>query len=365
MAIAAWMLSLRAAQLSPNTLATRKDHLQRAARALGGDPWSTPAEQLLGWVAAQDWKRETRRSVYASLRSFWRWGVRAGLCEVSPAEALPKVKAAVATPRPTPEAIYSAAWKAGDERDRLILDLAAQLGMRRNEIALVHERDISPALIGSTLVAHGKGGKDRDLPLLEPLLGRVEAACRAGGGWAFPGDKDGHLSAQRVGNLASRLMPAGWTLHTLRHRAGTVAYAGGAGLLDVMEMLGHVSVATTQRYVKPPADGVRRAVEVTSGLRRVDPRAEVLNVTGESLVHAADVGAQLTKLVALAALVGENGLQSQLLPVLGVLERAAAVGGGQGLSGPPGLLAGPQSGHCGDDARDAGKARSDVKDDAA
>lgn len=131
----------------------------------------------------------------------------------------------------------------------------------------MHADDISPALIGCTLVAHGKGGKDRDLPLLEPLLGRVVAACRAGDGWAFPGDVDGHLSAQRVGNLASRLMPRGWTLHTLRHRAGTVAFAGDRDLLAVMEMLGHASVATTQRYVRPPADGVRRAVEFASGLR--------------------------------------------------------------------------------------------------
>lgn len=271
-AIAAWMITLQAAQLSPASLTTRRDHLQRAARALGGDPWATTAGELLEWVASQDWKRETRRSVYASLRAFWRWGVSEGLCSGSPADSLPKVPAAAATPRPTPEAIYVAAWQAGDERDRLILDLAAQLGMRRAEIAQVHERDISPALIGSTLVAHGKGRKDRDLPLLEPLLGRVEAACKAGGGWAFPGDVDGHLSAQRVGNLASRLMPAGWTLHTLRHRAGTVAFAGDRDLISVQRFLGHVSVATTQRYVEPPADGVRRAVEYASGLRRVQER---------------------------------------------------------------------------------------------
>lgn len=266
-AIAAWMITLQAAQLSPASLTTRRDHLQRAARALGGDPWATTAGDLLEWVAGQDWKRETRRSVYASLRSFWRWGVRAGYCPVSPADALPRVPAAPASPRPTPEAIYAAARRAGDDRDRLILDLAAQLGMRRAEIAQVHERDVTPALIGSTLLAHGKGGRPRELPLLEPLLGRVLAACTASGGWAFPGDADGHLSAQRVGNLASRLMPPGWTLHTLRHRAGTIAYAGGVGLLEVSEFLGHVSVATTQRYVRPPAGGVRRAVEVTSGLR--------------------------------------------------------------------------------------------------
>lgn len=288
-AIAAWLLTLQAAQLSPATLVTRRDHLQRAARALGGDPWATTADQLLGWVAVQDWQRETRRSIYASLRGFWRWGVQVGHCLASPADALPKVQAAAAVPRPTPEAIYAAAWQAGDERDRLILDLAAQLGMRRNEIAQVHEQDVSPALIGSTLTAHGKGGKDRDLPLLEPLLSRVAAACRAGGGWAFPGDKDGHLSAQRVGNLASRLMPPGWTLHTLRHRAGTVAFAGDRDLLAVQRFLGHVSVATTQRYVEPPADGVRRAVEYASGLRRVGgPGGEDLAALADLLRRALD-----------------------------------------------------------------------------
>lgn len=271
--ITTWLTSLQAGGASPNTLTTRRDHLQRAARALGGSPWSVTAAQVLAWAGSQDWRRETRRSVYASLRSFWRWAQAAGLCTASPAADLPRVRPEPANPRPTPEAIYRDAWDAADARQRLILDLAAHLGMRRGEIALVHQRDLHPDLLGWALTVHGKGGKDRQTPIPDELRRRVIVAALAGGGWAFPGDVDGHLSAQRVGNLASMLMPPGWTLHTLRHRAGTIAYAGGCGLLEVQEFLGHASVATTQRYVKPPAGGVRRAVEYASGMRPLEAAA--------------------------------------------------------------------------------------------
>jgi integrase len=241
-------------------MTTRRDHLQRAARALGGDPWAVTSEALLAWVGVQPWARETRRSVYASLRSFYRWGVRAGRCPSSPAEDLPKVRAADACPRPTPERVYRHAERVADERERLILQLAAQTGLRRAEIARVHRTDLLDDLVGRSLVVHGKGGRDRIVPLPGPLAIAVERACIAGGGWAFPGRDHGHLSAQRVGIIASRLLPEGWTLHTLRHRFATTAYAAERDLIAVQRLLGHASVATTQRYVAPPDDALRRAV---------------------------------------------------------------------------------------------------------
>lgn len=63
----------------------------------------------------------------------------------------------------------------------------------------------------------------------------------------------------RVGELAAEALPAPWTLHTLRHRFASRAYDATGDLVTVSRLLGHASVATTQRYV---ATGRARLREV-------------------------------------------------------------------------------------------------------
>ena len=95
------------------------------------------------------------------------------------------------------------------------------------------------------------------MPLTDDLASAVRLAC--GGGWMLPGQINGHLSARRVGELAAEALPAPWTLHTLRHRFATRAYDATGDLVTVSRLLGHASVATTQRYV---ATGRARLREV-------------------------------------------------------------------------------------------------------
>lgn len=260
-----WCCRLTAAGRSTETIRTRSDHLRRAARALGGSPWDVTEDQLLEWVGGEDWRRETRRSVYASLRSFWGWAAGSGRCSMSPAEALPSVRPEPPMPRPTPETIYRDALAAAGERERLILQLAAHAGLRRAEIAQLGRSDLIEDLAGYSLIVHGKGGRDRLVPLPAWLAWAIRTRLDAVGGlWLFPGDVNGHLGPQTVGIVASRLLPDGWTLHSLRHRFATTAYAAERDLVSVQILLGHASVATTQRYVRPPDGALRRAVEAAA-----------------------------------------------------------------------------------------------------
>lgn len=254
-----WTTALRAAGRSSETIRTRTDHLRRAARALRGSPWAVTEDQLVEWVGgAGGWSRETRRSVYASLRGFWSWGVRAGRCVASPAASLPSVAPERPCPRPTPDRVYETAIIVGDKREQLIIMLGAH-GLRRKEVAVVHETDLIEDLVGFSLVVHGKGGVDRIVPLEGPIVFALRQAFLAGGGWAFPGRIGGHLSPQRVGNIASRLLPDGWTLHSLRHRCATKVNEK-EGLIAAQLVLGHASVATTQRYVAVTDDSLRRGI---------------------------------------------------------------------------------------------------------
>lgn len=254
--------ALRAGGASAQTRATRAQHLRRAARGLGGSPWEVTAEQLVNWCGRQDWAIETRRSRRASFRAFWSWAVAAGRIEVDPSIELPKVKAAIPAPRPAPEIAYNEALRRAGERERVILRLAAEAGLRRAEVARVHSRDLVQDLDGWSLIVHGKGGKQRTVPLTPTLAAELRARPR---GWAFPGKDGGHLSPRWVGKIVTTLLPGESTMHALRHRFATRAYSVDRDVLTVQQLLGHASPATTQRYVVVPPEAGRRTVLQAAG----------------------------------------------------------------------------------------------------
>ena len=77
-------------------------------------------------------------------------------------------------------------------------------------------------------------------------------------GWAFPSSaQPGPLTPAHVGKLVSRALADGWTCHTLRHRCGTVAYAGSKDLRAVQELLGHARTDTTALYTKVAEASIR------------------------------------------------------------------------------------------------------------
>lgn len=253
-----WGEHLTAGGARPGTVALRTYQISRCARAMRGAPAEVTAEQLVEWFAAQGWERSTLRSYRAALRGFYRWAVQAGRLERSPAEELPSPGVTPPLPRPTPEVVYRETLARADERVRLMIRLAAELGLRRGEVAVVHARDVEPDLVGYSLRVHGKGGRTRVVPMPDDLARAV--LRRAAGGYVFPGDDEGHLSARWVGKLVSRLMPPGWSMHTLRHRAASRWYAIDHDLVTTQQLLGHASLATTQAYVQAPDTAKRRLV---------------------------------------------------------------------------------------------------------
>lgn len=261
-AISEFLNYMRAGGASPNSIATRGYHLALASRVLRDvHPWLVTGDLLLEWFGRHVWATETRRSYRATLRAFYRWAVAAGHVEQNPALALPVVKAAPPSPRPVPDRIYEAALEAADKRERLMLRLAAEVGLRRAEVAVIHSRDLREDLDGWSLVVHGKGSKDRTLPLPTSIAVTLLALPE---GFAFPGAVDGHLSPRHVGILVSRLLPEGWTMHKLRHRFASRAYAVDRDVFTVQDLLGHASPATTRAYVALPRDSLRKTVEAVA-----------------------------------------------------------------------------------------------------
>lgn len=259
----AWAEYLKVAGRRPGTVKLRLSQLSRVRAAFPArSPWSLEADELVGWVAGHDWDLDTIRSHRAALRSFYSWGVATGRTTVNPAAALPSAKAKPGRPRPAPQSAVSEALAAADERTALMIRLGREAGLRACEMATLNSRDIFEDLDGWSVTVHGKGGRDRDVPLTPRLA--LELRGR-GPGWTFPGKQDGHLSAAYISKLLSRALPGEVTGHQLRHRFATDAYAAERDLRAVQILLGHSTPTTTAVYTAIPETALRRAVLAAAG----------------------------------------------------------------------------------------------------
>lgn len=265
--IAAYRRWLIATGCTWQTLESRCYQITRLARELPTDgPWTVTVEDLVEWMARHRWTRETARSHRNGVRSFYSWAARVGRIDSDPSRQLPPIRLPDQMRRPATDAVYLAALAKAQPREALMLRLAAELGLRRTEIVTLRSRDLSEEPDGYWLSVTGKGGKLRHLPVPRPLaLAVVEWAARQPvPGFLFPGGKDGHLDSRTAGRLCSEALPDGITLHALRHRFATVAYAANCDLFATQRLLGHSNPSTTQRYVHTSDSALRAAVSAAA-----------------------------------------------------------------------------------------------------
>ncbi|WP_097212072.1 MULTISPECIES: tyrosine-type recombinase/integrase [unclassified Rhodococcus (in: high G+C Gram-positive bacteria)] len=266
-AVSDWVDWLVTGGAPSTTIRTRRGHVRGTARRLcSQSPAGVTTDDLVALFGRQQWSNEHRRGLRASLLAFFDWAVEHGLAASNPARGLPSVPESKPRPRPATDRIWKSVLLAADPRETLMARLACEVGLRRGEVARVHTRDLIEDIYGWALVVLGKGDKQRIIPIADDLAELIQRGPgghtlgRGTEGWLFPGAIDGHISAGYVGKLIGDLMPEGWSMHKLRHRFATKAYAGTGNLRAVQEALGHASVATTERYTAVARTEVRAAV---------------------------------------------------------------------------------------------------------
>ncbi|WP_342630150.1 tyrosine recombinase XerC [Nguyenibacter vanlangensis] len=210
----------------------------------------------------------TRARRVSAVRSFFRYLARRhGLTNPAPGLlAAPRTRAPL--PRPLGEAqalevapgvADLAATPMAQSRDAALFVLLYGCGLRISEALDLDIRDLDRARVaGDTLLVRGKGGRERLVPVLPPVM-RALADWRArhpaplDDAPLFVGVRGGRLQpavAQRAMRAWREVagLPEHATPHALRHSFATHLMKGGADLRVIQDLLGHASLSTTQRY---------------------------------------------------------------------------------------------------------------------
>jgi site-specific recombinase XerD len=154
-----------------------------------------------------------------------------------------------------------------DLRDRAIVILILRAGLRVEEIVNLKLRDLDLSR-QRLIVRDGKGGKDRRVYLSQDAVFALEAYLRQRANAPCPhlflvqkGAYEGRgISVRGVQKRLERyahLTGVHVSAHRLRHTFATNLLEGGADIVTVQELLGHVSVTTTQRYTRVSNQKVR------------------------------------------------------------------------------------------------------------
>lgn len=209
----------------------------------------------------------------SALRTFFRYLIREKVIANDPVSSVAMPKQAKYMPAfLTVDEVFLLIETPDDEqdvfaaRDRAILELLYSTGMRVSELSTldINQLDFDSEMVRVT----GKGNKERIVPVGRPALESLQhyfpqrdklIKARAGRGKetesqaVFLNGRGSRLTtrsverivksyAQRAG-IATRVTP-----HALRHSFATHLLEMGADLRSVQELLGHVSLSTTQKY---------------------------------------------------------------------------------------------------------------------
>lgn len=203
------------------------------------------------WLAERDRGPGGTRNLVANLRSWYRWAIREGLCDHDPTLLVDMPRIAQRLPRPARDEHIGHVLAGVTPDVAAMIGLMAAAGLRCVEISRLDWCDVD--LIEGRVIVMGKGMKERALEVA-PVVVRLLAALDGIDGPVFVGARGGRLSPARVSQtVCSAFRQRGYstTSHQLRHRFATAALqAPSADIMDVRDLLGHSSVATTQIYTK-------------------------------------------------------------------------------------------------------------------
>lgn len=225
---------------------------------LGADPAAVTTQRLASWLARPGLSRATRAVYRFHLQAWCRWKFTVGLVDEDPAIGLPRIRVPKAPPRPVTTTVLAQILRRAGPPYRTYFALAAYAGLRCLEVVTLDREDVTE----ETMWIRGKGDKVREVPT-HPVVWRLVEPLSHGRIWHLPGYEP-HVASHKLSMYGSRqLTRLGFpdvTMHMLRHWCGSETYRRSRNLRATQELLGHASIATTERYTQVSSEERRLAV---------------------------------------------------------------------------------------------------------
>jgi integrase len=155
------------------------------------------------------------------------------------------------------------------QRDKIVLGILVGAGLRRDELCRLEFSDLKHqphnGKLRVVLNVAGKGDKARVVPISDPLAAAIDD-------WHKPCRSKGRIarSVNKAGILGASLSPVGifkivnragadigypaLAPHDLRRTYAQIGYEAGVPITQISRLLGHASIATTQRYLNLDLD---------------------------------------------------------------------------------------------------------------
>jgi len=231
-------------------------------------PGDVDADLVRSWIVSLMDEKISPVSVnrkLSSLKSFFKFLMKQGSISVNPLRLITGPK----TKKPLPYFVRDKEMELlldGDGfdedfegvRDRLILEMLYDTGIRRSELIGIQDSDVDFGAMQIRVT--GKRNKQRLIPFAEGLKNLIQAYTEvrnrevgSESGWFFVRKNGEQLSAGIVYNIVKKKLSEIPTLakrspHVLRHSFATSMLNNGAELNAVKELLGHSSLASTSVY---------------------------------------------------------------------------------------------------------------------
>jgi site-specific recombinase XerD len=301
---------------SPNTTDAYRRDLAGITALLADDPETLDVDDLtahalrtaFGEFADNHAKTSVLRA-WSTWNQFLTFCVSDGLLAGNPMGAVARPKTPPLSPKPlrgedTPEKLLKAAAdgtrKSRDpwpERDVLVLALGLVAGLRSAEMRALSSDSLAGRPAEMRLHIHGKGSRDRSIPV-EPVMERIIEAYVESCARRFPGKRfrrSAKLLLDRTGRPIGRggldylvkscyrwaglhdRVPVGANLHALRHTFATRLAEDGATASEIMALLGHASLTTSQNYIEATGREQRAAAASNRTYRSLD---QVIDTSG-------------------------------------------------------------------------------------
>jgi integrase/recombinase XerC len=247
--------------------------------------------EFLAYLYAQNYTKSTTARKLATLRSFYKFLIRKGVCTINPLATIRTPKQEKRLPKCLDlEQVQKLLEAPGEAdilsvRDKAMLEVLYSSGIRVSELVELKMEDID--LTEGVLRVTGKGRKDRLTPIGSQAIKAIQKyldmrnadprIAATGTGRVFLNKHGESLSTRSVRRkldkyLVQAGLDPGISPHTLRHSFATHLLNNGADLRSVQELLGHQSLSTTQIYTHLTTTRVKEAYDAAH------PRADVSSI---------------------------------------------------------------------------------------